>query len=898
MVPASASRRNPLYRLLLYLPLFMCADMFAQSVSGDLQFNLRDSLRAPISGANVAVTGPQLQGIRGTVSDDSGRCQILALPPGIFDVRISHPAYHTIVFENIGIRLGKSTSLGEILLRESVPAMAEVVVLANRPVIDPFSTTAGLNISDSRFEALPIGRSYLEMMQLAPQSSPSFYGDGTNIAGATGIENRYFLDGADVTDPWRGVSGTQLPYNFIREVQIRSGAYEAEYQSSLGGVVNAVTYSGGNEIHGQAFGFYTNNRFSESPRTVLGQAPMGEFSEYDVGLSIGGPIVRDRLWYFLAYNPRFVREVVPVSGQADQNDHTTTHRFATKLTWTANESNFFSLSVSGDPSTREAVGITFNGNIYPYRVLDLNAWLSDVRTGSTSFALNGTHRVGSSLLLESSISSVGKKDEYNPVGNSGPYWYVDLPANTVGGTLYRTFEKTTNFHAGIRGTLILGGQTMKAGIEYSESSYEAEDVWHILIKYSDSSYTYYYRNFAGKAAIRNPSLFVQDSWQVSERFTLNAGVRWDPQFMIASDGEVAQEIMGGFAPRFGVIFQPGELCSEKISASFGRFYQPLSLSLPTAYHIKSVQTYDVYYTHDPRIDTSGATSGPNLFSFYGHVPGLKGQYYDEITLGYEREIVSLIKASARLVYRTLGQAVEDGYSTKASRLVYGNPGSPPMDEYPRATRKYLATELALEYASPSGLSFQVSYVLSRNYGNYEGLADATYSSFASGTEFWPNTSIALQVPAMMINTSGLLPDDRTHAFKFFGSYAFPFGLTMGLSGYWTSGTPLNELGVTPPPLSEPAFLQKRGSVGRTPSIWDLNLRVVGDFGKLMNLEIHPRLILDVLHLFSQKRAVQYDEQHYWTSDANGNQLDANPNYGIPIQFQLPMSVRLGVEGSF
>ena len=227
--------------------------------------------------------------------------------------------------------------------------------MPGQALIDPRSTATGVNLTDTQFEILPIDRNYIAMVQLSPQSSPSFYGDGTNVSGATGIENRYFIDGAEVTDPWLGISGAQLPYNFVREVQVRSGAYEAEYQSSLGGIVNVVTYSGGNETHGQVFGFYTNNRFSGSSRLALGEAPRGSFSEYDVGFSLGGPIAHDRLWYFIAYNPRFQSEVVPVPGQPDQDARATTHMFASKLTWGVDEANLITFTFLGDPTAQRGV---------------------------------------------------------------------------------------------------------------------------------------------------------------------------------------------------------------------------------------------------------------------------------------------------------------------------------------------------------------------------------------------------------------------------------------------------------------------------------------------------------------------------------------------------------------
>ena len=249
--------------------------MHAQEVTGDLRFSVRDSLGDPIPGVNAAVTGADLQGVRGTVSDGAGRCVILALPPGLISVRLSHPAYHSVVFENVRIQLGKTTSLGDIALRQSVHDMPEIVVTIDRAEIDASSTTYGSNLRPAEVDFLPLERNYKEMIAMLPLSNFSYYGDGMNIGGSTGYENKYVVDGVEVTDPLIQTSGTNLPYNFIREVEVKAGGYEADGRSALGGVLNVVTYSGTNELRGSVFGFYTSNRFGGDRRVVSFRSDTG-----------------------------------------------------------------------------------------------------------------------------------------------------------------------------------------------------------------------------------------------------------------------------------------------------------------------------------------------------------------------------------------------------------------------------------------------------------------------------------------------------------------------------------------------------------------------------------------------------------------------------------------------
>ena len=232
----------------------------------------------------------------------------------------------------------------------------QVVVSGRAPLIDPAATFLGANLVAQDFAALPIDRDYRSMTTLLPQANQSFLGDAVNFAGSTGLENRYFIDGIDVTDPNRNVTGTSLPYNFVQEVQVRTGGYEAEYRSSLGGVVNAVTHSGGNEVHGQVFGFFLSNSLTAEPRLGALEPNKGEFARFDVGFGLGGPILKDRLWYYAAYSPAFQREDVKIPGGGSFEDSTTTHSFAGKLTWQASQRHTLTLTALGDPTRRQGVG--------------------------------------------------------------------------------------------------------------------------------------------------------------------------------------------------------------------------------------------------------------------------------------------------------------------------------------------------------------------------------------------------------------------------------------------------------------------------------------------------------------------------------------------------------------
>jgi hypothetical protein len=302
----------------------------------------------------------------------------------------------------------------------------------------------------------------------------------------------------------------------------------------------------------------------------------------------------------------------------------------------------------------------------------------------------------------------------------------------------------------------------------------------------------------------------------------------------------------------------------------------------------------VGYDHDPRFDSTG---GDTLAYVVGEVQpendDLEGQYFDEFTLGYERRIGRSGRFGVRGIYRTLGQGIEDGLADPATDTwVWGNPGSGELSAFPRMKRNYSALELTFQQRTSNGLSFLASYVLSRSYGNYAGLFDSEYGNP------YPNATGVFDTVDGLVDGEGLLPNDRTHVFKLSGSYRLGVGVSVGASGVWESGTPLNEFGSDPlgPPYQ--AFLQERGTAGRTPAIWDVSMRITYEPSGFAGNRWRPRLTADFLHIGSEREAVNYDQVHYTAVDSEGNQIYPNPTYSQPIAYQPPMVVRLGIDVQF
>ena len=871
---------SPLVTLLWVVP------GFTQETTGRLEGRVVDSSGAPIPLVNVVVTSPSLQGARGVETGPEGRFVLLSLAVGAYTVKLAHLAYQIRTIEDVQVRLGQATDLREITLKDEVYRTDEYVVSGRAALIDPGSTMVGENISAKEFDALPIARDYKAVAALLPHANESTLGDPVNFAGATGLENRYFVDGVDVTDPFQSRGGTSLPYNFVQEVQVKTGGYEAENRSALGGTVNVITHTGSNEVMAQVFGFFTNNGFSATPRSVPGAASGNQsFARYDLGGGVGGPLKRDRLWYYAAYNPNVASEDVAIPGWGTYEDRSTTHSFAGKLTWRADDRNTIQLTSVGDPTRGRDVTAAV---VQPAGV---DPFLFDTRRGGGAVTLEGRHLIRDDLLIRSSLSRSVRTEESTPateVGRTEPFFVDSTGVQSGGGP--RTKNESGVTMAAVHATWLGADHEVTAGVEYRDTRLDFDTRSDLVIQ---SSAVLYYRQvsaFNGHVGNRAPSVFLEHAWSPTRRLQVHDGLRWDGQYWISSEGKVAQSILDQWQPRLGVTYQPGRLGSQKVSVSFGRYYQDLTTAPLFWYYNKGSHFFAAQYNHDPLVDPSGANV---LIDFGGTIQpkltGLQGQHFDELTIGYERQLGPKVKSGVRGIARRLQQGIEDGLDQTTGAIGLSNPGLGVLLAFPEMERNYSAVELSCQGRVGRALTLIGSYVLSRNYGNYEGLFDSRLNNP------YPNATGLYDVVDQFVNADGLLPNDRTHVFKLSGSYDARHGLTLGAVTLLESGTPVSEFGGTPigPPYG--AFIGPRGSHGRTPALWDVNLRFAYAPPFLFGRRVRPTFTVDVFHLASQRKPVRFDEVHYRALDAAGNQINPNPNYGEPTAFQPPMAVRVGFQ---
>jgi hypothetical protein len=447
----------------------------------------------------------------------------------------------------------------------------------------------------------------------------------------------------------------------------------------------------------------------------------------------------------------------------------------------------------------------------------------------------------------------------------------------------------------------------------------------------------------------NVGLFIQDSWTIHNRLTINAGIRTErervPTFTVGEDiPEFGIEFgfKDKFAPRIGGAYDLKGDGRTKIFANWGVFYDVFKLELPRG-SFGGDKWLSYYYALDtpnwptlvsgancPPACTGTLIRGPIDFrhpSFDEHAidPDLKPMRQQEASAGVEHQLNDRMAVSVRYVHKQVDRAVEDtGFLLPdgSEGYVIANPGegltalafTDPQVALPKAQRDYDSVEFAFEKRLASNWYLRTGYVWSRLFGNYSGLSQSDENGRTS-----PNVGRLFDYPAMMFDQHGQpvygpLASDRPHQFKAQFIYQFNFGTTVGANQYLASGLPVSrEIGIFPG-SNYPLQYLGRESDGRTPVFSQTDLYVQHGIRLPGSREV--QISLNVLNLFNQDTAVsKYSTQQRTTSltldeaDLYSGRLDfqqliqqqgieINPRFLQANGFQMPIQARVGVKFLF
>lgn len=881
---------------LVFITMLFASSICAQVTTGDLQGVVSDTSGNPVSLIEISISGSSLIGDMGTISNEDGYFQIRAIPPGQYRMQIKHLSYQGLIIENVEVKLGRTVDMGQITLNPGSVELEEVIVVWTKPALDPTSTTLGSYIDAQILNSLPIERDYKSVLTLLPQANTSFYGDNTNIFGASGSDNVYYIDGMNVTDPYLASGGLILPFNFIQGIDVKQGGYEAEFGKATGGIINVVTPSGSNEFEAGAFSYFTGDALtSKQKENSMSPRDIKDYVNYDFGLSAGGPIVQDKFWYYLAYNSIFENQDIQVPGYDPRKDKRAIHAYAAKLNWVALNNTRFMLSIIGNQSIRHQVG--YGTGIIGIPTADLrniDPVLRDLTDRGLNLALDVRKNTRSGVLFSGSLvynNWNNKEEGQTDIGKTEPFFQDYLENYISGGYGWAQDINSQRISLKMKGEWGWKQHSFTGGIETEVMRLDQLTQctglgW--IFRVDESYYTSVIYSVDGVGKNIVPGIFLQDSWQLFRGFRLNYGLRWDAQFFRGPIEGHSITISDQVQPRIGVIYIPGNSGKYKLSAHFGRYYA----QYPLMTVFDKIMPYDnsVFgYDTDPRIP--GTVPVDTLLAFFGDPPPqtidpgkIRGEFSDEYVAGFEMLVAPSLKLGITGVYKNLKNGLANFFS--GDSMIVGNPGSGLLDMLPAYKRNYAALELSLGTYETTRFMFFTSYVLSVNKGNYTGFFDQDNGQIDN-----PGNYQGLQVPEQVPNSYGYMPNDRRHVFKMNASYRFRFGLTAGTSFSMMSGTPYNEFGNSPFGLQRYIYLVERGTAGRLPILWDLNLRLTYD---LDVGSVHGKVFLDALHVGSPMKTVMVDEEKFFDYDMTL----PNDNYGNVVQYQPPMMVRLGVNLDF
>jgi hypothetical protein len=324
--------------------------LMAQETTGGLTGTVKDPTGAVVSKAQVVVTAPSLTGNKEFTTDAAGNYRFVNLPPDTYTVTVTAKGFATEKREGVVIETGHLPTLDLTLQVGASDTVVEVS--GSAPVIDTTTNTTQTNITQDIVQDVPHGRSFQSVIQFAPSArnepleGATALGNGTgsnspgnssngssygfSVAGGSDSENSYLVEGQETANLIGGYSHTNVPFDFIQEVQVKSSGIEAEHGGALGGVVNVVMKKGQNNFHGSVFAQFENQNLDGSPIAYSRYDPLStgtgtswgfidpDYQNYqpvkpktsDVfpGFTIGGPILKDKVFFFLGFNPELQDE--------------------------------------------------------------------------------------------------------------------------------------------------------------------------------------------------------------------------------------------------------------------------------------------------------------------------------------------------------------------------------------------------------------------------------------------------------------------------------------------------------------------------------------------------------------------------------------------------------------
>jgi hypothetical protein len=946
--------------------------------------------------------------------DERGRYAAGQLPVGSYKVVLQRGGQDVETRDDVTVKVGAGTDVSFAAPEARNLAGISVSANA-LPSIDVTSVDSRTVVTSEQLARLPLGRSAESIALLAPgvaNNTGNFKGPTgqslLSFGGSAASENAYYINGFNTTDPLRGFGGLSLPYGAIEQEEVYTGGYSAQYGRSDGGVINVVGKRGTNEWHFGAQLLWEpafararqDNRYYANglPATPVAGAlysPDGKDGYWSATASAyaGGPLVKDKLFFFVAgeFQKQEGDNVNPVSVAKPEQDYTyKLPRWYAKLDWNITDNHL--LELTGASDKYETSGTVYD---YDYAARARGArigpdddtknggdlwtakytgYLTDDLTLSAQYGKLKTRAYDAPGAYDPSYTQVTGLTSANPalVGDARNLQPVDSLSSAKRG------NRTSNFRVDV--SYRLGDHTLGAGIDNQTA--KAIDQGSIT---SGPGYSWSYgqsdpdtpistglgvpatggfpngaegywvsRNVASSlATVRSTqrAQYVEDKWQLNDRWLLSLGLRNDQFENYNSDGDAfITQHKPQWAPRLGFSWDVDGDSSFKVYGNAGRYYLglPLNPALNAAGAYVSTQQYYTYGGINPDGTPTGLTqiSGPvSANNAYGVLPdpktvsarGMKAEYQDEFILGFTKTAGPAWVYGAKLTQRILRNAIDDycdfdKVAAKAAALGYDvtldsnpvscwlfNPGranaftvvdtagayhtvtlSNADFGFQRLKRRYYALEAFLEHPFDGRWYGRIDYTFSRSYGNTEGqLRSDLYSQARDSGQTATSTSEDWDNAPIMVNTNGVQNNDHKHQLKLYGYYQLTPEWLVSANLSLISGAPRPCLGYYGEDREDPAGYQNNyhfcwgepsppGSHGRLP--WYRQLDLGASYRPLF---AGGRLAfaLNVFNVTNSHAVLGIFPQRELAGGPNVE----NPLYGTPTVQQAPRYVRLSAS---
>lgn len=722
--------------MLLALVLGTSSNLFAQERFGGLAGTVVDDQQSAVPGASVTITNTATGASRTVVTGAEGGYRVPDLEPGRYNVSVELQGFQKVEANDIIVLLGRTVELPVTL---KVGAVSETVTVTAEAAkqVDLSSVTIAHNVTAEEFNLLPKARSFQGLALTSPGVNQGDVEGGFQVHGASGAENSFTVDGVNTNSVLYGSSRQDTVFEYLQEVQVKTGGISAEYGGALGGVISAVTRSGGNRYTGEGHYYFSGNAISASPIPRLQLSPIDDTTVFslqddkqknnrnEIGGSIGGPIVKDKLFFFGSVSPRFVTRSndYKFSNGSETgviaNDQTLTQAFG-KLTYASSRLQA-NLSALSTPSSSDGTLSAYNGTLPNSISSSLDGNAAQIPRGFKQDQTNFSGNVDLWVSRASYISVRGGlfTDNYKDTGvstttaviwNTPSIGVAGVPANlqlpnasqntprvlitNKDQTKTGLFQIDYNHSFQAAGTHTLkGGFGVRHTANAVDSSYPGG---YVVLNWDRSfvnnagvsgrgTYGYYEVNDRGTRGTVNanmPSLYLQDTWNVG-RLTLNLGVRSERETVPSFRTDIKETAFEfGFkdkiAPRLGAAYDVLGDGRLKAYGSWGRYYDWVKYELARGsfggdtwlVYYRALDTLDVYnlnLNNKPGANLwSGTVRDRRVPNFNTIDPDLKPMYQDSTNVGLEYQLNPTTMVGVNYVHNNLSRTIEDVGSLDAN----------------------------------------------------------------------------------------------------------------------------------------------------------------------------------------------------------------------------------------